>query len=307
MTACAGIFGYPFFGFAFSASLGAVWMLGELPNSFAKRRLGIPPGQNGKGIFALVQYLADTFDSVIAVVVFLAFFHDFAFTFVLSVVAIGGLNHAILDTACYALGIKKLDFPNPLVIFFQLLTWLFFRVVHFFQGNGKALRIEIEPGTRNILISNHVSKLDPFLVCTSLDFRTTCRLIPYRFMVSKSYTDRFFTNIGLRLVGGYPAHAFDDSGKNQTLRISKRFLERGETVYIFPEGGIRQQKFGVGAFYLNRDIENSRIRLFRIDKTRKSLKIRYVGSDDIRNYDPNADLLENGKKMFSKILIETPS
>lgn len=77
--------------------------------------------------------------------------------------------------------------------------------------------------------------LDPFLICTSVDISSTCYLIPYRFMVSNHYIDKSLTHICLLLVGGYPATIRDSDGKNQTLQLSADFLERGETVVIFPE------------------------------------------------------------------------
>jgi hypothetical protein len=52
-------------GLWFGALAGFVAELGELPNSFAKRRLGIGPGQTARGPLAVVFYLADQLDVVI--------------------------------------------------------------------------------------------------------------------------------------------------------------------------------------------------------------------------------------------------
>jgi len=47
---------------SFGCAMGGGAMLGELPNSFVKRRLGIPPGGTSKGPTAVVLYLWDQVD-----------------------------------------------------------------------------------------------------------------------------------------------------------------------------------------------------------------------------------------------------
>lgn len=47
---------------AFGGAMGAGAMLGELPNSFAKRRLGIAPGKTTRGPLAVVFYIWDQID-----------------------------------------------------------------------------------------------------------------------------------------------------------------------------------------------------------------------------------------------------
>lgn len=48
--------------FAFGLAMGAGAMLGELPNSFVKRRLGIAPGATRRGALAVVFYVWDQID-----------------------------------------------------------------------------------------------------------------------------------------------------------------------------------------------------------------------------------------------------
>ena len=54
---------------------GFIWCLGELPNSFMKRRLGIQPGQQQQQRPALydLQFLIDHLDSSLALIVYLVF------------------------------------------------------------------------------------------------------------------------------------------------------------------------------------------------------------------------------------------
>jgi hypothetical protein len=53
-------------GVWFGALAGFLAELGELPNSFAKRRLGIGPGETARGPLAVLFYLWDQLDVVIA-------------------------------------------------------------------------------------------------------------------------------------------------------------------------------------------------------------------------------------------------
>lgn len=48
--------------FVFGAVMGVAAMVGELPNSFVKRRLGIAPGTTTRGFLAVVFYIWDQVD-----------------------------------------------------------------------------------------------------------------------------------------------------------------------------------------------------------------------------------------------------
>jgi hypothetical protein len=66
--------------FSYGALLGAAYIVGELPNSFAKRQLDIPPGALGarrRSIF----WLIDQVDSTLAVLLLLACFTPLSFAF----------------------------------------------------------------------------------------------------------------------------------------------------------------------------------------------------------------------------------
>ncbi len=301
MSLFSGIIAYPFFGFWYWILLWLLWILWELPNSFIKRRMSIVPWGHAKWIFSLLQYCIDTLDSVLIITIYLSITHDFSLSFTFWIIWIWFLNHSLLDILSYKSGIKKLNFPNPLIIFFQIFVWLFFRLFHYFFGQRKMFSIRPKNGNMHIFIANHISKLDPFLMCTSIDFSSTIHLIPYRFMVSPSYVKKPIIYFLLQLVGWYPAYLYDEDGKNQSLKISKKFLERWETMVIFPEGWIHKKKFWVGAFYLNQHLKNSYLHLFHIEKKHKKYSIDYIWTDSVKNYPIQEDLLLIWNTIFSKI------
>ncbi len=79
----------PFVG----AICGLAYVVAELPNSFAKRRLGIAPGVRS----SLLQYAIDQFDSVIGCVVAVRAFYPMDAGDVFAACAVGGLSHVNVD------------------------------------------------------------------------------------------------------------------------------------------------------------------------------------------------------------------
>lgn len=303
MSFATAIIGSYFFSFIFSFLLWLLWILGELPNSYIKRKLSIAPWAQKTWVASLIQYLADTFDSVVVIAVFLLLSFDLSWPFTSLIIVLWALNHAVLDSLCYFTGIKKMNYPHPAIIFFQIIVWLFFQTQRQVYLQKKRFHIHKESHEKIILIANHVSKLDPFLLCTSLDWSTTKKLIPYRFMVSTTYTKRPWMNFLLKLVWGYPAYRYNSEGKNMSLQDSRTFLERGETLVIFPEWGITHKNFWVGAFYLNQKVKDSHLELFRIEKYGKKYRIEYRWRDHVGQYGEE-DLKQVWKKIFNTIHYE---
>jgi hypothetical protein len=87
--------------------LGFGYILGELPNSFAKRRLSIGPGDKASGLAGPIFFIADRCDSVIAALLLGAL----VFSYPLSIVLVGfvclSLVHLALSAALHRARIKK--------------------------------------------------------------------------------------------------------------------------------------------------------------------------------------------------------
>ncbi|HXY86048.1 MAG TPA: hypothetical protein VEH52_11270 [Gaiellaceae bacterium] len=102
-TATAPLFGLPV---VLGACLGAAYSLAELPNSFVKRRLGIPPGARSRR-GAVAQYVTDQGDSVLGCTVVVALF-GYRLVLIASVCLLGFVFHAAFDALLYVLGVKRL-------------------------------------------------------------------------------------------------------------------------------------------------------------------------------------------------------
>ena len=93
-----------------AAGLGAVmglgYALGELPNSFIKRRLDIAPGGNPGGLAGTICYVADQADSVLGVTLLLALLYAPPAEVLLALLAAGSAVHIVFDQCLYLTGVK---------------------------------------------------------------------------------------------------------------------------------------------------------------------------------------------------------
>lgn len=91
---------------ALGLALGISYSLSELPNSFAKRRLGIPPGGVSKSR-AVLQYVLDQADSAVGGTLALAVFLWPAWGTLLLVFAVGFLLHVAMDQLFFLFAVKR--------------------------------------------------------------------------------------------------------------------------------------------------------------------------------------------------------
>ena len=89
--------------------------------------------------------------------------------------------------------------------------------------------IELPDVDHLILVSSHVSAVDPFLLITATDR-------PIRFMIAKEEYERPILNRMFKAAGCIPV---DRGGRVEgAFRSALRAIEAGELVAIFPQGGI---------------------------------------------------------------------
>ena len=88
--------------------IGLFYSIGELPNSFFKRQLGIPPGKPPSNItLKIIFRTIDTFDSLIFCGVGYILFFQLPFLLVVLSVLIGGILHLSTDQFMTALSLKS--------------------------------------------------------------------------------------------------------------------------------------------------------------------------------------------------------
>jgi len=91
----------------------------------------------------------------------------------------------------------------------------------------------------HLIYANHESKLDAFLICSAFPFGTFFNLLPIRFFVKNSYFENVLFTYPLTLLGGFPAQK---SATPYGLIKAQNSLQKGQSVFIFPQGGITRDK-----------------------------------------------------------------
>ena len=87
--------------------IGAVAMLGELPNSFLKRQIDIAPGATTDGILSLFFYIFDQIDYLPGVWIVLACFINVTFQRIVFSAVFLFFSHQIISLLGFWLGMRK--------------------------------------------------------------------------------------------------------------------------------------------------------------------------------------------------------
>jgi hypothetical protein len=96
---------------ALGLALGLSYSLFELPNSFIKRRLGIPPGGLSRRR-AIVQYVVDQGDSAVGGTLALALFLGLRVETLLLVFGVGFVLHVVMDQLFFLFAVKRHPMPS---------------------------------------------------------------------------------------------------------------------------------------------------------------------------------------------------
>ena len=97
----------PFNAWFFGAIWGLAYVLAELPNSFVKRRVDIPPGKNATGTRGFLFLVLDQADSVIACVIVLPLFSSITWPDAVALVVLGSLAHYLANLGLFAARLKE--------------------------------------------------------------------------------------------------------------------------------------------------------------------------------------------------------
>ncbi len=90
------------------ALVGCAYHIGELPNSFVKRRFGIPPGSHPpKKPYQILTRIIDTTDGLFSVGVMYYFIFTFSLQSILVAVFVGIFLHQATDMLMVSLHLKK--------------------------------------------------------------------------------------------------------------------------------------------------------------------------------------------------------
>jgi CDP-diglyceride synthetase len=98
---------FPFNAWFFGALWGLAYVLAELPNSFLKRRIDIPPGENARGMKGFFCLILDQADSVIGCVLVLPLFSNITWLDAVTLIVLGSIAHYLANLGLYVVHLKR--------------------------------------------------------------------------------------------------------------------------------------------------------------------------------------------------------
>jgi 1-acyl-sn-glycerol-3-phosphate acyltransferase len=105
--------------------------------------------------------------------------------------------------------------------------------------------LQIKHGT--LIIANHQSKIDPFLISYHIGIKNLSKVLPIRYPVTPEYMQKPLTGFVIRLLGGYSIGE-NSMERLQKLLYTRQLLKSGYTVVIFPEGKIARDQDMIADF-----------------------------------------------------------
>ena len=226
----------------YSSITALLYNLGELINSFIKRQfLLLENGQNlnskNGGIKAL-QYLIDQIDGFLTIAIYL-YFIGFSWVNLILLLLLGLSLHLAIDFVNHFYTSKKLysiDISG-MVAFYQILIYLALLPLRPFFRMSK-LKID-----SRIILSNHVSAKDFFVILYSMSLNDYINFCPFCYPVSTSYRKYSWLVQATGGVFNHRKNLFDNDPRTELLRR----LKLGYNLLWFWEGRIRYDKIPLPA------------------------------------------------------------
>lgn len=170
------------------------------------------------------------------------------------------LLEIILDNCLYYLRIKALIVEH--LIIKSVLTFTYISISRFLRWHYNAeIKIpkellNIKRG-RYIIVANHKSAIDPYLILATLPFNIYRAFLPIRFFTANVFLKNWWQRCFLLPFGSF--RAYSTEGKLSGVKGALQLSDRKQSLFIFPEGKRVQHdikaeiKIGVGYLAQRRD------------------------------------------------------
>lgn len=106
-------------------------------------------------------------------------------------------------------------------------------------GDGWTAKIELPKlyrSQRYVIVGNHQSQLDPFVIFALMPFSVRRRLLPLKFMTIPKVYHKWFIKPFAYALGCFPAHIREYHHHTYGVSGSVKLLNRGYNICMFPEG-----------------------------------------------------------------------
>lgn len=111
--------------------------------------------------------------------------------------------------------------------------------------------LDLKPN-RYLIVANHQSAVDPYLILATLPFNSFKSLLPIRFFTANIYLKRWWQRAFLEAFGSFRAYFVE--GKLSGVKGGLYLSDRGQSLLIFPEGKRNRQnskiELKIGVAYL---------------------------------------------------------
>ena len=153
-----------------------------------------------------------------------------------------------------------------------------------------------------LIASNHSHEIDPFILISFLPIRTFFRIFPFKFMTANVYYYRWWKPF-LWLAGGFPASQKNrrQSSSKYGVGASRKFLSKGYSVIIFPEGKRTRSPLPArsGIKYILHNL-STEILLVKITEKNKSFRIIYSPATRKLNRDDPQEIIDAVYKLSNQ-------
>ena len=113
----------------------------------------------------------------------------------------------------------------------QLLAIRLFRLSHSYTWSVKQDIYNLDPHKKYIYITNHQSRIDPFVIFNSMNYRSVVSTLPIKFMTARSIYYGLLRPL-LFCLGCFPTYVKDQN----IIDYSAQLVKNGYSLFIFPEG-----------------------------------------------------------------------
>jgi 1-acyl-sn-glycerol-3-phosphate acyltransferase len=147
-----------------------------------------------------------------------------------------------------------------LIKFNQILIHIFTSNVQRWLFGFKRQDIKFIKGGKYIMVGNHMTFLDSHMILAAIPFKEYLKLLPIRFITTHKFMDKWYWNFFLSLQGCVSTRP---KNKEKLLKSLEKQLRKGDTIVIYPRGGLYKPRTirpaRVGAVYLEKKVKNSKI------------------------------------------------
>ncbi len=170
------------------------------------------------------------------------------------------LLEIILDNCLYYLKIKTLIVENLIIRI--VLAFTYISISRFLRWHYNAeIKVPKEllniKKSRYIIVANHKSAIDPYLILATLPFNVYKTFLPIRFFTANVFLKHWWQRCFLLPFGSF--RAYSTEGKLSGVKGALQLSDREQTLFIFPEGkrvkrdAKAEIKVGIGYLAQRRD------------------------------------------------------